>query len=40
MKNGLGEYVGLLGLILELNLDRIIILCLKIIINLKEVEVI
>lgn len=38
VKNGPGEYAGLPGLILELNVDRTTILCSKIIINPKEAE--
>lgn len=40
VKNGPGEYAGLPGLILELNVDRTTILCSKIIINPKEAEAI
>lgn len=36
VKNGPGEYSGLPGLILELNVDRTTVLCSKIIINPKE----
>lgn len=40
VKNGPGEYAGLPGLILELNVDRTTILCSKIVINPKETEAI
>lgn len=40
VKNGPGEYAGLPGLILELNIDRTTILCSKIILNPKEAEMI
>lgn len=40
IKNGPGEYAGLPGLILELNIDRTTILCSKIVINPKETETI
>ncbi len=40
VKNGPGEYAGLPGLILELNVDRTTILCSKIVINPKEAEAI
>ncbi|MCB0457061.1 MAG: GLPGLI family protein [Flavobacteriaceae bacterium] len=40
VKNGPGEFAGLPGLILELNIDRTTILCSKIIINPKETETI
>lgn len=40
VKNGPGEYAGLPGLILELNIDRTTILCSKIVVNPKEKEAI
>ncbi|MEZ4874704.1 MAG: GLPGLI family protein [Flavobacteriaceae bacterium] len=40
IKNGPGEYAGLPGLILELNVDRTTILCSKIVLNTKEKETI
>jgi GLPGLI family protein len=40
VKNGPGEYAGLPGLILELNIDRTTILCSKIVLNPKEAEAI
>ncbi|MBL4664219.1 MAG: GLPGLI family protein [Flavobacteriaceae bacterium] len=38
VKNGPGEYAGLPGLILEMNIDRTTILCSKIVINPKEAD--
>lgn len=38
VKNGPGEYAGLPGLILEMNIDRTTILCSKIVLNPKESE--
>jgi len=38
IKNGPGEYAGLPGLILEMNIDRTTILCSKIVLNPKEAE--
>lgn len=38
VKNGPGEYAGLPGLILEMNVDRTTILCSKIVLNPKEAE--
>ncbi|MCH9660279.1 MAG: GLPGLI family protein [Bacteroidetes bacterium] len=40
VNNGPGEYAGLPGLILEMNIDRTTILCSKIILNTKEAELI
>jgi len=40
VNNGPGEYAGLPGLILELNIDRTTILCSKIVLNPKEAEAI
>lgn len=38
VKNGPGEYAGLPGLILEMNIDRTTILCSKIVLNPKEAD--
>ena len=38
IKNGPGEYAGLPGLILEMNIDRTTILCSKIVLNPKEAD--
>lgn len=38
VQNGPGEYAGLPGLILELNIDRTTLLCSKIVLNPKETE--
>jgi GLPGLI family protein len=38
VKNGPGEYAGLPGLILELNIDRTTMLCSKIVLNPKEAD--
>lgn len=40
VKNGPGEYAGLPGLILEMNIDRTTILCSKIVLNPKEADTI
>ena len=38
VKNGPGEYAGLPGLILEMNIDRTTILCSKIVLNPNEMD--
>jgi hypothetical protein len=40
VKNGPGEYAGLPGLILEMNVDRTTILCSKIVLNPKDADAI